>query len=82
MCATGQIAARVQVLVCEPIPGVWTDWMDSMMPNCGGKPALIPKAGDKDPYADGAEVEDRPSPVQVVVVAGASTADTCHDLKS
>eukprot|EP00565_Helicotheca_tamesis_P008129 CAMPEP_0185733108 /NCGR_PEP_ID=MMETSP1171-20130828/18404_1 /TAXON_ID=374046 /ORGANISM="Helicotheca tamensis, Strain CCMP826" /LENGTH=756 /DNA_ID=CAMNT_0028402743 /DNA_START=12 /DNA_END=2282 /DNA_ORIENTATION=+ len=82
MCATGQIAARVQVLVCEPIPGVWTDWMDSMLPNCGGKPAPIPSAGAEDPYESGADVEDRPSPVQIVVVAGASTADSCHDMKS
>ena len=41
MCATGQIAARVQVLVCEPIPGKWTDWMDSKLVNCGGKPAPL-----------------------------------------
>jgi len=87
MCATGQVAARVQVLVCEPIPGRWTDWMDSMLQNCGGKPAPLGKApsgreGESSPYDDGIEVEERPSPVQVVVVASASTADTCHDLKS
>mmetsp|Transcript_22239 Transcript_22239/g.30980 ORF Transcript_22239/g.30980 Transcript_22239/m.30980 type:complete len:738 (+) Transcript_22239:102-2315(+) len=74
MCATGQIAARLQVLVCEPIPALWTEWMDSLLVNCGGK------AGPLD--QDKKSVEERPSPVQVVVVAGASTADTCHDQKS
>jgi len=86
MCATGQIAARVQVLVCEPIPGKWTDWMDSKLVNCGGKPApLEEKAKQQEggnPYDAGVEVDDRPSPIQVVVVASADTADTCHDLKS
>jgi hypothetical protein len=49
--------------------------MDSMLPNCGGK---------ANPLKGGPEmkVEERPSPVQVVVVASASTADKCHDLKS
>lgn len=85
MCATGQIAARVQILVCEPIPGKWTDWMDSMLMNCGGKAAPLTEpnsATEGNPYDAGVEVEERPSPVQVVVVASASTADTCHDLKS
>eukprot|EP00541_Cyclophora_tenuis_P016325 CAMPEP_0116579586 /NCGR_PEP_ID=MMETSP0397-20121206/22329_1 /TAXON_ID=216820 /ORGANISM="Cyclophora tenuis, Strain ECT3854" /LENGTH=613 /DNA_ID=CAMNT_0004109073 /DNA_START=85 /DNA_END=1926 /DNA_ORIENTATION=- len=83
MCKTGQIAARVQILVCEPIPGKWTDWMDSMLVSCGGKPAPIDAARATDnPYKDGIKVEERPSPVQVVVVASAATADTCHDLKS
>ena len=77
MCATGQIAARVQVLVCEPIPGVWTDWMDSMLPNCGGK-----SDGLADGSSSNGKLEERPSPVQVVVTANAKTADTCHDLKS
>ncbi|KAL3788954.1 hypothetical protein HJC23_000238 [Cyclotella cryptica] len=78
MCATGLIAARVQVLVCEPIPGVWTDWMDSMLPNCGGR--LDPMKGGqvKEEY----QVEERASPVQVVVTANPKTADVCHDLKS
>lgn len=85
MCATGQIAARLQVLVCEPIPAKWTDWMDSMLVNCGGKPAPIDSAKvekDGNPYESGTAVEDRASPVQVVVVASSKTADTCHDLKS
>mmetsp|Transcript_47007 Transcript_47007/g.56843 ORF Transcript_47007/g.56843 Transcript_47007/m.56843 type:complete len:749 (-) Transcript_47007:160-2406(-) len=95
MCATGQIAARVQVLVCEPIPGVWTDWMDGLLVNCGGKKAPLEDlaegkddvesavaAAEGNPYDGGIEVEDRASPVQVVVVASAKTADTCHDLKS
>ena len=78
MCATGMIAARVMVLVCEPIPGVWTDWLDSMLPHCGGKAdPMTKKDGDKDP-----KVEERPSPVQVVVTANPKTADVCHDLKS
>ena len=78
MCATGMIAARVMVLVCEPIPGVWTDWLDSMLPHCGGKAdPMTKKDGDTDPM-----VEERPSPVQVVVTANPKTADVCHDLKS
>lgn len=84
MCAAGQIAARVQILVCEPIPAKWTDWMDSQLVNCGGKESpLSTKTSDKEnPYDGGVKVEERPSPIQVVVVASASTADTCHDLKS
>lgn len=79
MCATGLIAARVQILVCEPIPGVWTDWMDSMLPHCGGKadPMTSKKAVNSNP-----KVEERASPVQVVVTANPKTADVCHDLKS
>jgi len=73
MCKTRLIAVRLQVLVCEPIPGVWTDWMDSLLPNCGGKVG---------PLAESVKEEDRPSPLQVVVVASSATADTCHDLKS
>lgn len=95
MCETGQIAARVQVLVCEPIPGIWTDWMDGLLVNCGGKKAPLEEvleerddvehavaAANGNAYEGGIEVEDRASPVQVVVVASAKTADTCHDLKS
>lgn len=82
MCATGLIAVRLQMLVCEPIPGVWTEWMDSMLPNCGGSRAPFSNNNGESPYEGGVEVEDRPSPVQVVVVASASTADTCHNLKS
>lgn len=78
MCATGQIAARVQMLVCEPIPAKWTEWMDSLLVNCGGRPSKPMN----EPKQDGHKVEERASPVQVVVVASASTADTCHDLKS
>jgi hypothetical protein len=86
MCATGKIAARLQVLVCEPIPGEWTDWMDSQLVNCGGKPA--PLDGFERNIPDGVEVsssvevEDRASPLQVVVVTSAETASTCHDMKS
>ncbi len=77
MCGTGQIAARVQILVCEPISARWTEWMDSKLPQCGGK------LSDLERIEEGtAKVEERPSPVQVVVVASASTADACHDLKS
>jgi hypothetical protein len=77
MCATGQIAARVQILVCEPISPKWTEWMDSQLVDCGGKP--WPK--DRK-FVDTVKVEERPSPVQVVVSASAATADTCHNLKS
>ena len=81
MCATGQMSIRVQVLVCEPIPGQWTDWMDSMLIHCGGQP--LGKNSMEGGYDEGGiQVEERPSPVQVVVVASAKTADTCHDLKS
>jgi hypothetical protein len=77
LCATGQIAARVQVLVCEPISARWTEWMDSLLPHCGGQ------LSDLEHIQEGtAKVEERPSPVQVVVVASAGTADSCHDLKS
>jgi hypothetical protein len=83
MCATGMIAIRLQVLVCEPIPGKWTDWMDSMLSDCGGRVAPFMEESNADSrQKEEEEVEDRPSPVQVVVVASASTADTCHDLKS
>lgn len=77
LCATGQMAARVQVLVCEPISAKWTEWMDSLLPECGGQ------LSDLDKISTGeTKVEERPSPVQVVVVASVDTADTCHDLKS
>ena len=93
ICKTGLIAIRLQMLVCEPIPGVWTDYIDSMLPHCGGQAAPFSDLdvhqnkgntgtdGDS-PYQNGINVEERPSPVQVVVVASADTADTCHDLKS
>jgi len=75
MCQTGLLAVRVQILVCEPIPGVWTDWMDSLMPSCGGKSAPFMKMEEEGE-------EEKPSPIQVVVVANAGTADACHNLKS
>merc|ERR1712151_161303 len=46
-----------------------------MLVNCGGKAAPV------DRPAESSKVEERPSPVQIVVVS-AATADTCHDLKS
>ncbi len=102
ICKTGLVSIRLQVLVCEPIPGVWTDYIDSMIPNCGGQRAPFTttttaqhkikdqgsssSTGNNDkmtsPYEKGTDVEERASPVQVVVVASANTADTCHDLKS
>jgi hypothetical protein len=90
ICRSGLVAIRLQVLVCEPIPGVWTDYMDSMLPNCGGRSAPFTKSENNSngsgsgssPYEGGIDVEERASPVQIVVVAGANTADTCHDLKS
>jgi hypothetical protein len=78
MCASGLIAARVQIMVCEPISHRWTDWMDSKLTACGGKPwKLHRKLGEEE-----VTLEERPSPVQIVVAASATTADTCHDLKS
>ena len=75
MCASGLVAARVQVLVCEPIPDVWVDWMDSLLVNCGGKPWPLDRP-------ETAPLKDRPSPVQLVVVGSSKTTDACHDLKS
>ena len=75
MCATGLIAARVQVLVCEPIDASWVEWMDSLLVNCGGKPWPMDRKPDD-------KLEDRPSPVQIVVASTAKDAGTCHDLKS
>jgi hypothetical protein len=77
MCATNQVAARVQMLVCEPIDARWTEWMDSLVPHCGGKVSDLSKIKDKT-----SKVEERASPVQVVVVATMDSAETCHDLKS
>lgn len=77
MCATNQVAARVQVLVCEPISARWTEWMDSLLPHCGGKVSDLSQVDKKT-----AKVEDRASPIQVVVVATAESAGVCHDLKS
>jgi hypothetical protein len=77
MCASGQIAARIQMLVCEPIAARWIEWMDSHVTHCGGKPWPV----DRDLY-DAHEIEDRPSPIQIVVAATAKTGDSCHDLKS
>jgi len=77
MCATNQVAARVQVLVCEPIDARWTEWMDSLMPNCGGKVSDIAMI-----QTETSKVEERASPIQVVVVSTVESAETCHDLKS
>lgn len=77
LCASGLFAARVQILVCEPIPSVWTEWLDSQLPSCGGRPFSYTESN-----VDTIKVEDRPSPVQIVVAASPTTADTCHDLKS
>lgn len=77
MCASGLIAARVQMLVCEPIPDKWVEWMDSHLVHCGGKPWPLDKK-----VSDDVKMEERPSPLQVVVTASPSTADSCHDLKS
>ncbi|KAL7548411.1 hypothetical protein ACHAWF_011700 [Thalassiosira exigua] len=53
---------------------------DSMLPHCGGKADPMTKKGEN-PTSD-PKVEERASPVQVVVTANAKTADVCHDLKS
>jgi len=66
MCATGAIDARVQVLVCEPIPEAWTDWMEQQLSACKNTNG----AGEND------------IPLQVVVMSSPNTAETCHDLKS
>lgn len=76
MCDTNQVAARVQVLVCEPIDARWTEWMDSLLPHCGGKISDLETISRKT-----SRVEERASPVQVVVVATVTSAETCHDLK-
>jgi hypothetical protein len=77
MCKTGLIAARVQMLVCEPIPDKWVEWMDSQLVHCGGKPWPLDKK-----TSDDVKLEERPSPLQIVVTASVSSADACHDLKS
>lgn len=84
LCQTGFIAARVQLLVCEPIPDKWVDWMDSHLVHCGGKPwPLNKKTNSNNNHQEpDTPLEDRPSPLQVVVTASPSTADSCHDLKS
>jgi len=66
MCVTGAIDARVQVLVCQPIPELWTNWMEEQLSGCTN--------------GDGGEGYD--IPLQVVVMSSPDTADTCHDLKS
>ncbi len=77
MCATNQVAARVQVLVCEPIDARWTEWMDSLLPHCGGKVSDLSKVD-----SGSSKVEERASPVQVVVVSTVDSAEMCHNLKS
>eukprot|EP00522_Entomoneis_paludosa_P003397 CAMPEP_0172474452 /NCGR_PEP_ID=MMETSP1065-20121228/69364_1 /TAXON_ID=265537 /ORGANISM="Amphiprora paludosa, Strain CCMP125" /LENGTH=721 /DNA_ID=CAMNT_0013232633 /DNA_START=2514 /DNA_END=4679 /DNA_ORIENTATION=- len=74
MCQTGLVAARVQILVCENISPKWIEWMDSLMVDCGGRPWSVDQQG--------ATLDERPSPVQIVVASSAQTAETCHDLKS
>jgi len=53
LCETGLVAARIQVLVCEPIAPQWTDWMDSLLPACRGKslPPHQRKLGEAKPPA-------------------------------
>jgi len=101
LCATHIMAVRIQILVCEPIPSIWVDWMDSLLPDCGGQPAPYTHTyiSRQTQYSMNSStssststttrsttidsfLEDRPSPIQVVVVATSSTASTCHDLKS
>lgn len=83
MCATGDMAVRLQVLVCEPIPAEWTNWMDSLLVDCGGSP--LPGAVENAVHTtignDNNE-DARYSPLQIVVSSSPDTADTCHDLKS
>ena len=84
MCQTGYIAAKVQIMVCEPISSIWTEWIDGQVPACGGKAfdLINPPAANGKDSSNEYSVEDRPSPVQIVVAGNAETADTCHDLKS
>ena len=85
MCQTGYMAAKIQIMVCEPISAIWTEWIDGQVPACGGKvfDPINPPANDgNDSHKNEYSVEDRPSPIQIVVAANAETADTCHDLKS
>ena len=74
MCETGLVAARVQVLVCENISPKWIEWMDSLLVACGGRPSNTELPQSK--------LQERPSPLQIVVASNAQTADACHDLKS
>ena len=83
MCSTGHIAARLQVLVCEPIPAAWTNWMDSLLVACGGTPATEGSLGQAlNSVTNAEENARRYSPLQVVVSSSPDTADTCHNLKS
>jgi hypothetical protein len=77
MCATGLVAARVQLLVCEPIDARWVEWLDSQLVHCGGKAWPMDQL---DPNI--VKLEDRPSPLQAVVASTAADAGQCHDLKS
>lgn len=79
LCSTGNIVARVQVLVCQPISAYWTEWMDSQLPNCGGG-LVATDMTNADRRT--ATVENRPSPLQMVVVATHKTAQLCLDQKS
>lgn len=77
LCESGLFAAKVQIMVCEPIPSLWTEWLDSQLPHCGGHEFSYSESS-----LDSIKVEDRQSPVQIVVSASPTTADSCHDLKS
>lgn len=77
MCQTGLIAARVQILVCENISPKWIEWMDSLLVDCGGRPWDMNYIN-----ADADHLEERPSPLQIVVASTSQTAPSCHDLKS
>jgi hypothetical protein len=79
MCATGLVAARLQILVCEQIHPKWMEWIDSHLVHCGGKPWPVGQKVFDDQITLDA---DRPSPVQIVVAGSAQTAERCHDLKS
>lgn len=87
MCATTQIAARLQVLTCEPIPAVWTNWMDSILVDCGGTPMSDRVLEDAINALNAGKLQqeedkNRYSPLQIVVSSSPATADACHDMKS
>jgi hypothetical protein len=87
MCASGLIAAKIQVLVCEPIHPQWIEWMDAHLVQCGGMPWPDNKRVEEINFNEGdaalpAVLEDRPSPVQIVVAGPQESAEQCHDAKS
>jgi hypothetical protein len=88
MCASGLVAAKIQVLVCEPIHPQWIEWMDAHLVQCGGMAWPDNKRVEEintrieTGAALPAVLEDRPSPVQIVVAGPLESAEQCYDAKS